>query len=432
MIKYRLLWTVDRTKDERNAPLQFRVKWNGSKCIATFSPKVTIDATKWSQEAQRCNANTTHTSRLIPANIINKRLGEYEAYAKQAFDYFDGQGINPNVSQFKHAFNVLRREIPMETEPTSMPFSDAMQDFIDRVQHISNWSANTLKSINGTKNTLAEFDPKLRVDDLTYDKLAAFLTYLTDKGYKNTYIRKVFKNLLEVMRWMESEGIYHGDAHKTFKPRFKGAYDYRTVIYLTWEELMHVYNMTFDDINLERTRDAFCFCCFTSLRYSDLVQLQRCDVKPNHIEIVTAKTDEVLRIDLNDYSRALLNKYAHADWLGTSALPVYANQVMNRYLKEIAKQAGLTQEIKTTYYSGNKRVEEVHKKYELITTHCGRRTFIVNALFLGIPAEVVMKWTGHEDYKAMKPYIAIVDKLKSQEMNKFNTFGSRTTNENTN
>ena len=43
-----------------------------------------------------------------------------------------------------------------------------------------------------------------------------------------------------------------------------------------------------------------------------------------------------------------------------------------------------------------------------------------------------MKWTGHEDYKAMKPYIAIVDKLKSQEMNKFNTFGSRTTNENTN
>ena len=105
---------------------------------------------------------------------------------------------------------------------------------------------------------------------------------------------------------------------------------------------------------------------------------------------------------------------------------------MNRYLKEIAKQAGLTQEIKTTYYSGNKRVEEVHKKYELITTHCGRRTFIVNALFLGIPAEVVMKWTGHEDYKAMKPYIAIVDKLKSQEMNKFNTFGSRTTNENTN
>lgn len=428
MILYRILWTVDRTKDEKNAPLQFRVKWNGSKCIATFSPKVAVDANKWSQDAQRCNANSTHTARLIPANIINRKLAEYEAYAKQAFDDFDKQGIIPTVEQFKKAFNMLRKGIAPEPEK-SMLFSDAMQEFIDQVQFTSNWSSNTLKSINGTRNSIAEFDPDMRVDDLTNDKLAEFLTHLTDKGYKNTYIRKIFKNVFEVMRWMEGRDIYHGDAHKTFKARFKGAYDYRTVIYLTWDELIYMYNMQIKDTNLERTRDAFCFCCFTSLRYSDLAQLQRCDIKDNYIEIVTAKTDEVLRIDLNDYSRAILNKYAHATDLGDHALPVFANQVMNRYLKEVAKMAKLNTKIKTTYYSGNKRVEEVHSKWELITTHCGRRTFIVNALFLGIPAEVVMKWTGHEDYKAMKPYIAIVDKLKSQEMNKFNTFGSRITND---
>jgi len=427
MTRYRLLWIIDKTKDEHNAPLQFRVKWDGSKRIATFSPKICIDATKWSQDAQRCNANTTHTQRLIPANIINRRLSQYEAYAKQVFDDFDSRDIVPSVDQFKQAFNMLRNGIQPEPE-RSMRFSDAMQEFIDKVQFISNWSANTLKSINGTKNTIYEFDPYLYVEDLTNDKLSEFLTHLTDKGYKNTYIRKVFKNLLEFMRWMENEGIYHGGAHKTFKPRFKGAYDYRTVIYLTWDELMHVYNMTFDDINLERTRDAFCFCCFTSLRYSDMAQLQKCDVKGDYIEIVTAKTDEVLRIDLNDYSRAILNKYKDATWLGAHALPVYANQVMNRFLKEVAKQAGLNSPIKITYYSGNKRVEEVHKKYELITTHCGRRTFIVNALFLGIPAEVVMKWTGHADYKAMKPYVAIVDQLKAKEMNKFNTYRPQKTN----
>jgi len=42
---------------------------------------------------------------------------------------------------------------------------------------------------------------------------------------------------------------------------------------------------------------------------------------------------------------------------------------------------------------GNQRYEEVHPKYSLLTTHCGRRTFIVNALYLGIPAEVVMRRT---------------------------------------
>ncbi|MBR3388714.1 MAG: site-specific integrase, partial [Bacteroidales bacterium] len=53
-------------------------------------------------------------------------------------------------------------------------------------------------------------------------------------------------------------------------------------------------------------------------------------------------------------------------------------------------------------------------------THTGRRSFVVNALSLGIPPNVVMKWTGHSDYKAMKPYIDIVDSIKASSMTKFN------------
>ncbi len=55
-----------------------------------------------------------------------------------------------------------------------------------------------------------------------------------------------------------------------------------------------------------------------------------------------------------------------------------------------------------------------------IGTHAGRRTFICNALALGIPPQVVMKWTGHSDYKAMKPYIDIADDIKANAMSKFN------------
>ena len=73
-----------------------------------------------------------------------------------------------------------------------------------------------------------------------------------------------------------------------------------------------------------------------------------------------------------------------------------------------------------TYYKGNERIDEVTPKYALLSTHAGRRTFICNALALGIPAQVVMKWTGHSDYKAMKPYIDIADDIKANAMNKFN------------
>ena len=48
-----------------------------------------------------------------------------------------------------------------------------------------------------------------------------------------------------------------------------------------------------------------------------------------------------------------------------------------------------------------------------------RGAFIVNALSLGITPNIVMKRTGHSDYKAMKPYINIVDSIKAGSMTKF-------------
>ena len=51
-------------------------------------------------------------------------------------------------------------------------------------------------------------------------------------------------------------------------------------------------------------------------------------------------------------------------------------------------------------------------------THAGRRTFICLALSSGIPPQLVLKWTGHSDYKSMKPYIDIATRTKSDAMAK--------------
>ena len=88
-------------------------------------------------------------------------------------------------------------------------------------------------------------------------------------------------------------------------------------------------------------------------------------------------------------------------------------------LKAIGKLAGVTKTTRYTHYTGNERHEEHKPKCELLTFHCARRTFVVMALELGIAPEVIMKWTGHSNYDAMKPYIAIVDDLKRRSMDKF-------------
>ena len=103
------------------------------------------------------------------------------------------------------------------------------------------------------------------------------------------------------------------------------------------------------------------------------------------------------------------------------ALPHIINQTMNRDLKTLCRLAGIDEEIRQTYYKGNQRIDTVRPKFDLVGTHTGRRTFIVNALSLGIAPNIVMKWTGHSDYKSMKPYIDIVDDVKAREMSKLDT-----------
>ena len=92
---------------------------------------------------------------------------------------------------------------------------------------------------------------------------------------------------------------------------------------------------------------------------------------------------------------------------------------MNEYIKELAKLAKVETPVRITQYKGHERIDTVYPKHELLSTHTGRKTFMCKALSLGIPPNVVMKWTGHSDYKAMKPYIDIADSIKVDAMSRF-------------
>ena len=113
-------------------------------------------------------------------------------------------------------------------------------------------------------------------------------------------------------------------------------------------------------------------------------------------------------------------KYANVTYPQNKALPVISNAKMNDHLKDMGEVCGLNTPIAITYYKGAERFDEVYPKYELIGTHCGRRTFICCALAMGIAPQTVMKWTGHSDYKSMKPYIDIADTEKKKAMSLFN------------
>jgi integrase len=239
---------------------------------------------------------------------------------------------------------------------------------------------------------------------------------------RNTTVGKQLGFLRWFLRWASQHGYYSGTLHDTFRPKLKGShFEQKEIIFLTLDELQTVENWVFstDKAHLERARDVFVFCCYTGLRFSDAAKLKRDDVHDDYISVVTKKTSDRLRIELNRHSRAILDKYKDTELPNNRALPAISNQKTNDYLKDIGKECKIDEPVRDVYFIGNERIEEVFKKYEKMSTHCARRTFVCTALQLEVPSEVITRWTGHSDLKSMKPYIAIVDELKAKNMSKF-------------
>ena len=133
-------------------------------------------------------------------------------------------------------------------------------------------------------------------------------------------------------------------------------------------------------------------------------------------EKTAQKTNDRLPIDLSRNAKAILEKYKDEQFPFGLAPPVISNQKMNHYLKDLGELCGFTTPITIVCYRAGQRVEKTYPKYSLIGTHAARRTFICFALSNGVPPQVVMKWTCHSDYKAMRPYIDIAEKTKADAM----------------
>ncbi len=183
------------------------------------------------------------------------------------------------------------------------------------------------------------------------------------------------------------------------------------LIYLSEEEVMTLYNLPLISDKLNVVRENFCFACFTGLRYSDIQKLQPENIKSHYIEIRSEKTRDFLKIPLNHYAKAILER-------NEGNLPkLYSNQKTNNYLKELGEQAGLFESIHIVKYRGVEKVEFTEPKYKFLCTHTARRTFVTLCLEKGMRAETVRSITGHKDYKTFKKYIKLTDKIKLIEMN---------------
>lgn len=425
-IKRNIIFTLESRKKDgvlivENVPIRMRVNF-ASKRIE-FTTGYRIDAAKWDSDKQRVRNGCTNKLKQS-ASEINASLLGYYTEVQEIFKKFEVEEIMPTPEQIKEAFNALHKPIEEEVKPKkpmSNTFYKVFDEFVRDCGRQNDWTDSTYEKFAAVKNHLMNFRDGLTFDFFDEKGLNDYVTYLRDvKEMRNSTIGKQLSFLKWFLRWAFKKGVHQNNAYDSYKPKLKNTQ--KKIIFLTWEELnkLREFEIPAAKQALDRVRDVFLFQCFTGLRYSDVFNLRKSDIKGDHIEVTTVKTSDSLIIELNNHSKAILDKYKDVAFEDDKVLPVITNQKMNDYLKELAELAGIDEPVRQTYYRGNERIDEITPKYALLGTHAGRRTFICNALALGIPPQVVMKWTGHSDYKAMKPYIDIADDIKANAMSKFN------------
>lgn len=352
---------------------------------------------------------------------------------KEAFENQDNKRSIQGNESSEQRFNKLSDSEKDKNKEDHSSFWNAYHEYETYAGKLNVWSENTRKRHEAISNNLKSFRdwkrkngyPDFEVTFGYFDEkgMQSYVDYLCEvKMFVNSTIRKDVLILKTIIRWAYRRHYHNNNSFEAFNLALKSAE--QEVVYLNKKELEKLEKCEIPEskLYLIRVRDVFLFLCYTGLRYSDLFNLRRSDVHERYIEVTNSKTVDPQRIELNTHSKAILKKYEPFEFQDGKALPVVSNQKMNQYLHELCKFAGFDEPIRLTYYRGSKRIDEVKPKYDVIGTHTGRRSFICNALGMGISPNVVMKWTGHSDYKAMKPYIDVCDEIKAEAMKKFDDF----------
>ncbi|MBX3042518.1 MAG: tyrosine-type recombinase/integrase [Candidatus Kapabacteria bacterium] len=275
-------------------------------------------------------------------------------------------------------------------------------------------SKHTYKNYVTLKNHLKNYEiyhkTKLMFSDIGLEFNDKFVNYcINHSQIKNNTIVSLLRLLKSFMNWTFERDYHSNKNHK--KIRLKE--DDVELVALTGSELMRLYNLDLtQNTTLSKIRDTFCLSCFTGARFSDIANLKMTDIANDTWNLRTQKTRDILTIPLNDYALEIINRYKDS---GTD-FKVVSNQLSNKYLKELCKLAEITGITKRTHYQGSEKIEIIKPKYEFISTHTARRTFVTLSLEKGMRPEIVMSITGHKEYKTMKRYIKITSSAKQNEM----------------
>lgn len=293
--------------------------------------------------------------------------------------------------------------------------------------------SKTVQKFQTLKRQLETFDKEYPIDFKTldfnfYDKFKAFLYRIPNPFYRKyrllasdsggsdynlvlgdqgdvvgIFDDNVFSYITQLktfLGWSQKRGYEINPSYKTWEV-IRRVHD---PITLTAKELEQLENHVFTSRALETARDYLVFECRTGQRISDIKRFDLKDYSDQKWTFTIRKgnrlSQKLITVHFKGYCAPALLILQKYNW----KMPVISEQKLNDNIKRACKAAGIDSPTTIYRWMANKRVLISGFKYEYISSHCGRRTFITLGLQAGIPVEYIMALTGITEYKTIRHY----------------------------
>lgn len=199
-------------------------------------------------------------------------------------------------------------------------------------------------------------------------------------------------NLARDLEWLDKNPF---DRYKLKFKKYEKAF-------LSKGELKIFEEAQLNEKGLQIVKDVFVFSCYTGLSYSDVKGLTEENISRGidgeyWIFTQREKNDQSVKVPLLNKASEILKKYQDYSILNNGKLlPVYSNQKVNLYLKDICSAL------------------EIDKR---LTFHSARHTFATTlTLSNGVPIETVSKMLGHTKISTTQIYARVVEAKVSVDM----------------
>lgn len=367
--------------------------------------------TEWDDFKQRAIVS----KRAVANSDLNLWLDKMATAFKTVFRNALIDGKIPTALELKdrveEKLNIKTSSVPIKTKITSLvEFSNK---FIEECKSLK--APNTIKSYISTITRLKEcetwYDKVLQFDDITVEWRSRFIKLLQSHGITKNTEGKHIKNVKLFMNEATERGLNTNMAFKS-KSFSKPSEDVHK-IFLIKDEIQELFALDLKSDKLkEIVRDYFIIACSSSLRYSDFTRIKKENIKGDFLQMITTKTGKEVIIPISPAVRSIFEKYDYE-------MPkAPCNQIFNRYLKEVGKMAGLTEKISITKTVGGIKKNEVKEKWELLSSHVGRRSLISNCIMEGINTNSIMLISGHNSPRVFHGYVRVNQQQNAEVLSK--------------